>query len=116
MYKIVVITFLGALGFCYRLYKAQKWISSIDYSKDILSNLNAFLAYYEKALKTYKRGSYLVFALLFIALATDKSFMMLAITVKAGVFLYCLVMLLLTGPYIKKVYGKRLTAIKALLE
>lgn len=88
----------------------------MDYSKDLTSNLAAFLGYYKKTLSIGLWSSYLISACLFIVLLTDGSFLALEMPWKAGVIVYIIVVQLFTVPYIKKVYGKPIRAIEMLLE
>ena len=116
MYKLVVVIFFGSMPISYRLYKSQKWINSIDYSKDIKSNLTSFRRYYKKTLTIYRWTSYLLCFFLFIVLFTDSSFNALSLGLKTAVICYIIVVMLLSGPYITKVYGRRIKSIESFLE
>ncbi len=105
MYKIIIVTLLAGIPTYYRLNKSQRWINTIDYSKDVRSNLVAFLAYYKTTLRVYLWSSYGTIIVLFILFFGDDEFMELNIYLKGGIVLYMIVFFLLTGPYIKRVYG-----------
>ncbi len=115
-YKLVVVIFLGSATTYFRLYKSQRWINSMDYAKDLRSNLTAFLGYYKKTLSVGLWSSYLISVCLFIVLLTDHSFLALETPWKAGVLVYIIVVQLFTVPYIKKVYGKPIRSLELLLE
>ncbi len=116
MYKLVVVTLLGGLPVCYRLYKSQRWINNLDYSQDIKSNLEAFLVYYKTTLRLYQWCSYGTIGLLLILFFTDQAFLELDAALKAAIVIYMILFMLLTGPYIKKVYGNRVGSIEAFLK
>ncbi len=115
IYKLVIVTLLGAVPICYRLYKSQKWLNSIDYAKDIRTNLMAFSVYYKMTLRLYRLISYLVIILLLVLFYTDESFLDLQPWLKISIVSYMFLILLLTGPYINKVYGKRVDSIESFL-
>ncbi|MEJ0031572.1 MAG: hypothetical protein WDO15_14880 [Bacteroidota bacterium] len=74
MYKIVVVTAVGSLPVIWRMYKSQRWINTMDYTKDIRSNMIAFLDYYRKTLKLYQWSTYVVVAVLLILMFSDSDF------------------------------------------
>ena len=116
MYKLVAITFIGFLPTAYRLYQSQRWINSMDYSMDIRSNLLAFLAYYRTTLKWYSWSSIIICALMFIMFFTDEDFLAIGIEWKIGTCGYIILILFLTRPYLKKVYGKQVQEFEMFLE
>ena len=116
MYKLVAITFIGFLPTAYRLYQSQRWINSMDYSIDIRSNLLAFLTYYRTTLKWYLWSSMIICVLMFVMFFTDKDFLAIGIEWKIGVCAYIIVVLFLTRPYLRKVYGKHVQEFEMFLE
>lgn len=116
MYKLVAITFIGFLPIAYRLYQSQLWINTMDYSVDIRSNLLAFLTYYKTTLRWYWWSSVIIIALMFVMLFTDGDFLALGIKWKIGTCTYIILVLLLTEPYLKKVYGRHAQEFDAFLE
>ena len=115
MYKLAVITFLGFLPTAYRLFQSQLWINKMDYGTDIRSNLIAFLTYYRTTLKWYRWSSFIVSILLFIMLFTDKDFLALGIEWQIGTCAYVLLILILTRPYLKKMYGRHVQELESFL-
>ncbi|ODS86549.1 MAG: hypothetical protein ABS46_01035 [Cytophagaceae bacterium SCN 52-12] len=115
-YKMVAVIFLGSATTYYRLYKSQRWLNSMDYSKDLKSNLTAFLSYYKKTLSLGLWSSCLISLCLFIVMFTDNFFLALEMPWKVGVIVYIIGIQLFTVSYIKKVYGKPIRAIEPLLE
>jgi hypothetical protein len=116
MYKLVAITFIGFLPTAYRLYQSQRWINAMDYSIDIRSNLIAFLAYYRTTLKWYWWSSIVISVLMFVMLFTDKDFLAIGIEWKIGTCAYIILIVLLTKPYLKKVYGRHVQEFEAFLK
>jgi hypothetical protein len=116
MYKLVVITFIGFLPTAYRLYQSQLWINCMDYSIDIRSNLVAFLTYYKTTLKWYWWSSMIISVLMFIMFFTDKDFLAMPMEWKIGTCVYIILVLLLTRPYLKKVYGRHVQEFEMFLE
>jgi len=116
MYKLVAITFIGFLPTAYRLYQSQLWINTMDYATDIRSNLLAFLTYYKTTLKWYGWSSLIISALMFIMLFTDEDFLALGIEWKIGTCAYVILIVLLTRPYLRKVYGRHAREYEKFLE
>jgi hypothetical protein len=115
MYKLVVISLMGAIPIGYRLYRAQQMMHTLDFSRDIKSNLIGFLVYYKTTLGLYRWGSYALLALLLLVFFTDSSFHELDIAFQYGTAGYILLAMLLIGPYIKKVYGSKVKSIESFL-
>lgn len=107
MYKIVVVTAVGSLPVIWRMYKSQRWINTMDYTKDIRSNMIAFLDYYRKTLKLYQWSTYVVVAVLLILMFSDSDFMDLSFMLKALTVCYMTAAVLLTAPYIRITYGRK---------
>ena len=116
MYKLVAIAFAGFLPTAYRLYQSQAWINSMNYTIDIRSNLLAFLTYYKTSLKWYWWSSIIISVLVFIMFFTDKDFLALGIEWKIGTCAYILLVLFLTRPYLRKVYGRHVQEFEMFLE
>jgi hypothetical protein len=116
MYKLVVITFIVFLPTAYRLYQSQLWINAMDYSIDIRSNLVAFLTYYRTTLKWYWWSSMIISVLMFIMLFTDDDFLAIGIEWKIGTCANIILILLLTRPYLKRVYGRHVREFEVFLE
>jgi len=107
MYKIVIVTTIGSLPVVWRLYKAQKWINTMDYAKDIRTNMIAFLAYYKTTLRMYQWSTYVVVVILLVLMFTDADFMQLPLKLKLLIVGYMSTALLLTAPYIRLTYGRQ---------
>ena len=116
MYKLVAITFIVFLPTAYRLYQSQLWINAMDYSIDIRSNLLAFLTYYKATLKWYWWSSISISVLMFLMLFTDEDFLAMGIEWKIGTSAYIILVLLLTKPYLKWVYGRHVQEFETFLE
>jgi hypothetical protein len=116
IYKLVAITSIGFLPAVYRLYRSQQWINAMDYANDIRSNLVAFLAYYKTTLKWCWWSSMIISMLMFIILFTDKDFLVMDIEWKIGTCVYILLVMVITRPYIKKVYARHIQEIEIFLE
>lgn len=116
MYKLVGLTFIATLPICYRLFKSQQWINSIDYSTDIKTNLSAFLRYYKTTLKLYRWSAYFMIPLMIIVLYADTSFRQQGIALNTTIVIYIVVVLMLTGPYVRWAYGRRADSIEAFLK
>jgi hypothetical protein len=116
VYKLVAITFIGFLPTVYRLYQSQLWINAMDYANDLRSNLLAFLTYYKTTLRWYGWSSMIISVLMFIMLFTDEDFLALGIGWKIGTCVYVILVLLLTKPYLKKVYGRHVKQFEMFLE
>ena len=115
MYKLVVITLVAAVPMAYRLYKAQRMIRAIDYSRDIKSNLIDFMIYYKTTLNLYRWGSYGLLTLMLLIFFMDKSFTDLDFKLQLGIVGYIILVMLLIGPYIRKAYGSKIKSMEAFL-
>jgi hypothetical protein len=107
MYKIVIVTAVGSLPVIWRMYKSQRWINTMDYTKDIRSNVLGFVDYYRKTLRLYQWSTYVVVAVLLILMFSDSDFMKLSFTLKAITVCYMTAAVLLTAPYIRITYGRK---------
>ena len=99
----------------YRLYKAQRMIRAIDYSRDIKSNLIDFMIYYKTTLNLYRWGSYGLLTLMLLIFFMDKSFTDLDFKLQLGIVGYIILVMLLIGPYIRKAYGSKIKSMEAFL-
>jgi len=115
MYKIIAVTGIGSIPPIIKLYKAQRWINSMDYSNDMRSNMIAFVEYYKSALRMYQWSTYIVVALLLILLVTDGDFMSLPMKLRLTAFGYMAFAVLLAAPYIRAVYGRKTTIFETFL-
>lgn len=116
LYKLVIISAIGIIPIGYRLYKAQQMIYAIDYSRDIKSNLIDFLVYYKTTLNLYKWGSHALLVLLLLVFFADQSFTELSLKLQFSIAAYIFLVMLLIGPYIRKVYGSKIRSIEAFLK
>lgn len=107
LYKLVIVTAIGSIPATWRLYKSQKWITSMDYSSDLRSNMVAFVTYFRTSIRIYKLSSYLVVAILILIMLFDHDFIRLPMTVKIITLAYMIAASLATGPYIRWAYGRR---------
>ncbi len=115
MYKMVFILGVGFLPALWRLHKAQKWIRSMDYTRDIQSNIRSFLTFYNRTLVIYKWSSYIVIVALLVMLFSDRDFISLSLYFRVGIVVYMAIAMLLTGPYIRVVYGRKTDAFEKFL-
>ena len=88
----------------------------MDYASDIRSNLLAFLTYYNTTLKWCWWSSMIISALMFIMLFTDEDFLAMEMGWKFGTCAYLILVVLLTRPYLKKVYGRHVQEFEIFLE
>lgn len=116
MYKLVIIVSVGFSPIAYRLYQSQQWVNAIDYASDIRSNVVAFLVYYRTTIRWYWWSTVIISVLLFVMLFTDKDFLDIPRTWQIGTSVYIMVIVLLTGPYLKKFYGRHVKEFEAFLE
>jgi len=115
MIKIIVVTTVGSVPVVWRLYKSQLWINSIDYGRDMRSNMLAFLRYYKTTLRIYLWSCYVVTVVLLVLMFLDHSFMALDIKIRIKVIVYMLSVAVLAMPYIWFLYGRRTSAFEAFL-
>ncbi|HWA32737.1 MAG TPA: hypothetical protein VG737_01340 [Cyclobacteriaceae bacterium] len=108
MYKLVITTAIATVPVGWRMYKAQKWINSMDYTIDMRSNMVAFLDYYKTSLRWYQWSTYIIIIVILALFFTDNDFIGLQSRVKVTVVIYLVAVFFLTEPYIRIVYGKRI--------
>lgn len=116
MYKIVGLTTVVAIPISWRLYKSQRLANTLDFGRDIRTNVIQFLTYYEKSLKMYKWGTYGMVILMFFVFYFDSDFSSLPLSLKLLVFGYLTVVILVTAPYVNWVYGRKMKAFQRFLE
>lgn len=116
MYKITFVIIIATLPIVYRLYKSQRWINSIDYSMDVRSNIEAFVKYYKKTLWIYEWGTYIIILITLILIFLDEAFQKTSPLVKWTLVGYILAVSLLTRPYIRFAYGKKLKVFEDFLK
>jgi len=115
IYKMVILIGVAMLPVVWRLYKAQQWASSFDYSKDVRSNVVAFLKYYKTTLRFYEWGCYITVLLTIILMYTDQSFLQSSMSAKTYVVVYVLACAFIARPYIHIVYGKKVAVFEDFL-
>jgi hypothetical protein len=115
IYKLIIITALFALPIYYRLYRSIRFLSDMDFSADLKSNLVQFLVHYKTSLRFYKWATYLMVIVILIFFFTDDSFIALSTSLKIGTMLYMAFVSVIVGPLVNRVYGKRIHAIEGLL-
>lgn len=115
MYKLVAITGIASLPIVWRMYKSQKWVTTMDYSRDIRSNMVEFLRYFKITLRLYQWSTYVIIVLILVMMFTDNDFERLQWKVKMTLVVYLFVLAALTEPYIRIVYGRRITVFEKFL-
>lgn len=116
MYKIVIATTIPSIPIIYRLYKAQKWINSMDYTMDVRSNIIAFLSYYKRALWLYERGMYVTVLIVLALLFTDREFIHINWRIQAATIAWLILAAAIVRPYVRIVYGKKLPVFEDFLK
>jgi hypothetical protein len=116
MYKLVIATGIATAPIAWRMYKSQRWINSMDYTQDMRSNMIAFLDYYKTTLRWYQWSSYAIILVIIILFFTDNDFIRLQSGIKFTIVIYLAVIFLLTEPYIRIVYRRRLTVFEDFLK
>lgn len=116
MYKMVIATAIATAPIAWRMYKSQKWINSMDYSKDMRSNMVEFLSYYRITLRLYQWSSYLIIIVILLLMFTDGDFARLSPRIKTTVVIYMGAIFFLTEPYIRIVYGRRIAVFENFLK
>ncbi len=116
MYKLIGLTTAVAVPISWRLYKSQRWANTLDFGKDIRTNVLAFLKYYDTSLKLYRWGTYVVVVVMGVVFYFDDEFSALPVSFKISVFAYLVVVILLTAPYINWVYGRKMKAFQRFLD
>jgi hypothetical protein len=115
MYKLVIVTAIATVPITWRMYKSQKWINSMDYTKDVRSNMVEFLRYYKVTLRLYKWSTYIIIALILVLFYTDNDFERLRGGIKMTLLIYLAVVAILTEPYIRIAYGRRISVFENFL-
>lgn len=112
LFKLVIITTIFTIPVYYRMYSSYKFLKKIDYGSDIKSNLLKYLTYHKVSLQIYKWGVYFLVAVLVVVFLLDDTFMKLDFWVKSIIFGYFTFIILITGPLVSFMYGKRLKEIE----
>jgi hypothetical protein len=115
MYKLVIVTSIAMVPIAWRMYKSQKWINSMDYTKDVRSNMIEFLGYYKLTLRLYQWSTYIIIVIILILFYTDSDFGRLPGGIKTTLVIYLAAIAILTEPYIRVVYGRRITVFENFL-
>ncbi|HZY79428.1 MAG TPA: hypothetical protein VFE50_07895 [Cyclobacteriaceae bacterium] len=116
MYKLVAATGIATVPVSWRMYKSQRWINSMDYTIDMRSNMVAFLSYYKTTLRWYQWSTYIIILVILVLFFTDGDFIALPYKVKVTAVVYLVAVFLLTEPYIRMVYGKRIAVFENFLK
>ncbi len=116
MYKVVILITVTTAPIVWRLYKSQRWINSMDYSKDVRTNMVAFLQYYKRTLWMYTYGVYAVTLVSLVILFTDPTFIALSLQMKLSIIGYLLVICLIARPYVRFAYGKKISVFEDFLK
>jgi hypothetical protein len=116
MYNIVAITTITTIPVVWRLYKSQRWITSMDYTVDVRTNLEAFVRYFKRSLLIYEWATYAVVAIIGVMLFFDNDFQALPLGVKTTVGSYVIVVTALTRPYIRIAYGRKIKVFESFLQ
>jgi hypothetical protein len=115
-YKMIIPILALAIPVYYRLNRSSQALKSIDFGGDVRSTLGEFLRYYRQTLRIYRLGAYVAFGLLIVIFLTDEKFLSLSATVQYAVIGYILLVALVTGPFIRWMYGGNAEAIRKVLE
>ncbi len=116
LYKMVFITVLFAIPVYYRLYKSIRFLHTIDFGKDIRTNLMEFLSYYKITLQFYLWGTYFMLFVMLGLFFTDDSFLQLPLWIKGVVVLYLALAFLFAGPLVRWMYGKKMESIERFMK
>jgi hypothetical protein len=115
MYKLVVITGVATIPISWRMYKSQRWINSMDYTKDVRSNMVGFLHYYKVTLRLYQWSTYVTVVVILVLMFTDDEFRNTPSGAKVTLVIYLVALAALTEPYIRIVYGRRIAVFEKFL-
>jgi hypothetical protein len=94
------------------MYRSYRFLKRIDYGTDIKTNLLLYLAHHRLSLQFYKWGTYFLIVVLVVVFLTDDAFMKMEGVIKIIVFSYFGLVLLITGPIVSLLYGKRVRDIE----
>jgi hypothetical protein len=115
MYKLVGVTSVAMIPIAWRMYKSQKWINSMDYTKDMRSNMIEFLTYYKITLRLYQWSTYAIIVVILILFYTDSDFERLDGNIQMTLVIYLGIVAVFTEPYIRIVYRRRITVFENFL-
>lgn len=115
LYKMVLTTVMFAIPIYYRLYRSIRFLTTIDYGKDIKTSLQEFIRYYKITIRYYQMGTYVMIGVLLILFFTDLSFLELALWIKGVIVLYLVLVSLLIQPLLKRIYWRKIESIESLL-
>jgi len=116
MYKIVIMIGVAMIPIVWRLYRSMQWANSLDYSKDVRSNVVTFVSYYRKTLRFYEWGTYLISSISIAIMMTDSAFRSTNHRIQWTVIIYVIVVSLIARPYIHLVYGKKVAVFEDFLK
>ena len=116
MYKMVIVVTILGLPVLLRLYKAIQWQERLDFSQDIRSYLLLRIKHLRTTLAIYRWASYGIIVITLVIFFTDPSFNILPLYIKSIIVAYLGVFTVFLGPYIKRMYGDKLTIIEDLLK
>jgi hypothetical protein len=116
MYKMVTVVTVLGLPVLLRLYKAIQWQESLDFSQDIRSYLLLRIKHLRTTLTFYRWTSYGIIVITLVIFFTDASFNVLPLYLKSIIVTYLGVFAVFLGPYIKRMYGDKVTLMEDLLK
>jgi len=114
-YKLIVPIVLYAIPVYYRLYRSLQFLRNLDFSRDIRSTLQIFVKYYSTTLRFYQWGSYAALLFLLVIFLTDSQFLAVDGWIQALVIGYLILAMIVTGPFVKRMYGSKAKEIESYL-
>lgn len=116
MYNILIVTSVASIPIIWRLYKSQRWINSMDYTMDMRTNIAAFVKYYKRTLRIYEWGTYIMVLVTLLFMLADPTFQVVERSVQITVMAYMFLVCLITRPYVRLMYGRRLSVFEDFLK
>lgn len=113
--KLMVATLVGSTPLIWRLFKAQRWANSIDFSENMRKNMTEFVRYYKTTLRIYHWSCYVVIVIVGVLMFTDENFMALGERVHTWMIVYLACVAASATPYIWFLYGRRIKAFEDFL-
>ncbi len=115
-YKTIGVVTIVAVPVSIRLIQSLQKLSRLNLSVPLTENLEHGLAHLRQSIRWYQVSSYIALGILVILYFTDSFFLSLSRMWKTGILAYLLFFALMTAPYLKWFYGRRIKEMEVLLK
>jgi hypothetical protein len=114
-YKTIGVITIIAVPVSLRLVQSIRRLSRQDLSLSLTENLEQGLHHLRQSIRWYQVSSYIALVILMVLYFTDEFFLSLSRIWKTGILAYLLFFAVMTAPYLKWLYGRKIREMEGLL-